>query len=367
MSLFHIDSGREWSGEERQALVLAREVRKKGYASRLVVQPGSSLEKEAAGEGLPVLAIGLPEKGSLWRSMRLAAAMRRQRCLLVHIHDTQGLAVGSAAAAMARVPIRALSWPADTAVSLGRRPLKGIDAVIAGSEGIKDALTRGGLPGRLIEVVPAGIDFSPHRNVRSRDFLKREFSFSPDDFLVGFIANLEDPGSHRDIIETARSIREHAPKAKAVVLGGGTLRLEPDGKTHGRALTDDGTVYYLGFREGLPEILSSLDVFVTTSHLIGFGGALLDAMACGVPVVAASAGGAAEVVVHRETGLLAPARNPKALAEAVLKLYLDRNLASRLAQSGREAVQEKYSTEAMARRIIAVYERLASKKGVTLA
>lgn len=367
MSLFHIDSGREWSGGERQTLALAREIRKRGYASRLIVQPESPLQEKAAGEGLPVMALRLPGGGSFWRAMRLAAAMRRQRCVLVHIHDTRSLAVGSSAASMAKVPIRVLSWPADTAASLGRRSLKGIDAVIAGSEGIKDVLVRGGLAGRRVEVVPAGIDFSPHRDVRSRDFLRREFSFAPDDFLVGFTANLEDPGSHQDVIEAVRIIREHVPKVKAVILGGGTLRLEPGGKAPGGAVTDDGIVYYLGFREGLPQVLASLDVFVTTSHLIGFGGSLLDAMACGTPVVTAQAGGAPEVLVHRETGLRVPARDPKALAEAVLELSRDRNLAGRLARSGQEAVQEKYSTEAMAHRIIAVYERLASEKGVHLA
>ncbi len=71
-------------------------------------------------------------------------------------------------------------------------------------------------------------------------------------------------------------------------------------------------------------------------------------------------------ITHRETGLLTPPRDARALAEAVLKLYLDRNLASRLAQRGQEAVRETYSAEAMARKIIAVYESLASRKGVKL-
>jgi len=62
-----------------------------------------------------------------------------------------------------------------------------------------------------------------------------------------------------------------------------------------------------------------------------------------------------------------PPRNAKALADAILKVHFDRNLASRLAGRGREAILEKYSTEAMARRIIAVYEWRARRKGVKLA
>jgi glycosyltransferase involved in cell wall biosynthesis len=367
LSLFQIDGGLEWSGEERQALILAREIRKRGYASRLVVQPESPLHEKAAGEGLPVMTLKLPGGSSLWRSLRLASAMKRQDCVLVHIHDARGSAVASTAASMAKVPIRVLSRPADAPFALSPRALKDTDAVIAGSEGIKDLLVRGGLAERLVEVIPAGLDFSPHREAASRDFLRREFAFGPDDFLVGFIANLEDSAGRRDLVEAARIIVAHAPRAKAIVLGGGSLRIESDPKKPEPEEAGVELFYYLGFREGLPRVLASLDVFVTTSHLIGFGGSLIDAMACGTPVVTAQAGAAPEVVVHRETGLLVPWRNPKALAEAVLKLYLDKNLAVRLARGGQEAVQEKYSTEAMARRTIEIYERLAAKKGVKLA
>lgn len=364
MSLFHLEAGREWGGAERQALVLARVIRDRGFASRFVVQPGSPLFNRAAGEGLPVMALRMPGGRSLTSILRLAAAMKRERCVLVHFHDTPGLAVGSPAASLAKVPIRVLSRPADASAGAGRASAKDIDAVIAGSEGVKNVLVRGGLPEKSIEVVPAGIDFSPYEAVGTRDFLRREFSFAADDFLVGIVAGLEDPRSYHDVLGAARIVREHAPKSRVIILGEGSLRLEPDKKGHD--LPGGDVVYYLGFRDHLPQVLASLDVFVTSSPLIGFGGGLLDAMASRVPVVVAQAGGAPEVLVHRETGLLVQVRDPRALAEAVLKLYLDRNLAGRLAQRGQEAVRDKYSAEAMARKIVEIYERLAKRKGVKL-
>jgi glycosyltransferase involved in cell wall biosynthesis len=364
LSLFHIDAGREWSGTERQALILAREARARGFVSRLVVQPKSPLHEKAAAEGLPVLAVRMPGGRSLGAILRMAGAMKRGRCVLVHFHDAPALAVGSPAASLAKVPIRVLTRQTDPGGRRGRAPAKHIDMVIAGSEGVKNVLVRGGLPERSVEVVPAGIDFSPYQDIGPRDFLRKEFSFAQDDFLVGVVAGLEDPRSYREVIEAAAVIREHAPKAKIIVLGEGSLRLEPDKKGHDFPAND--AVYYLGFRSDMARVLASLDVFVTTSPLIGFGGSLLDAMACRVPVVAEETGGAPDVIVHRETGLLSPSRNPRSLAEAVLKLYMDRNLAARLAQRGAEAVREKYSAEAMARRVIAVYERLASQKGIKL-
>ncbi len=88
----------------------------------------------------------------------------------------------------------------------------------------------------------------------------------------------------------------------------------------------------------------------------------MDAMASRLPIVATQAGGIPEVVIHRETGLLVPPRDPQTLAQAILKLYLDKALASRLAQRGFEVVHQKFSAEAMAQRIIHIYERLAHRR-----
>jgi glycosyltransferase involved in cell wall biosynthesis len=364
LSLFLVDGGREWGGGERQALALARELGRQGFASRLVVVPESPLHKNAAADGLPVLPFDLPGGRSFLGALRLGARMRREGCVLAHFADAAGAAVGAPAAARAKVPLRVVSRPPDGSGRPAAVRMKDVDAVIAGSDGIRDVLVRGGLPATAVEVIPAGIDFSPYEKPAPRDFLRREFGFGADDFVVGIVTGLEEPRSYQDLVAASRTIAAHAPKSRVVVLGEGALRIEPDKKGHD--VHGDELSFYLGFRDHLPRVLASLDAFVTTSPLVGFGGGLLDAMACRVPVVAAEAGGVPEVLVHRETGLRVPARDPRALAEAVLKLYLDRGLAARLAERGHEAVRDRYSTEAMARRTIALYERLAARKGVKL-
>ena len=364
MSLFLIDAGKEWRGGQRQVLFLARELQRANYAFWLAVQRGGPLHKKADEEGLPLLPLKIRNEADLLAVLRLAAAMRRRRCVLAHFHDAHGAGIGTRAAGLAKVPLRVISRRVDFPIRSKSKYTKEIDAIIAISEGVKKVLVEDGIRAELVEVIPSGIDFSPFEEVRERDFLRREFRFGPDDFLVGIVAQLEDHKGHRYLLEAAQILKGQVPNVKFVIVGAGSLRLDLDRQAHN--LHVDDIVYFLGFREDVPRILASLDLFVLSSHMEGLGSSLLDAMASRLPVVATTAGGIPEVVIDRETGLLVPPRDPAALAQAILKVCLDKGLAARLAQRGYEVVHEKFSAESMARRVIAVYERLAAKKGVRL-
>lgn len=369
MSLFHIDAGREWRGGQRQSLFLVKELKKRGFPVQFVVQPESPLYQKACDAELPVLPLRIKSEFDLGAIFRLSRAMKRRKCRLAHFHDAHGVAIGAAAARRADVPLRFISrrvdFPLKKSFFSRRKYTKDVDAIIAISEGVRRVLIRSGVPSSLIHVIPSGIDFSPFEEVASRDFLRREFSFALDDYLVGIVAALEDHKGHTYLIQASKILREQAPKIKIIVVGTGSLRMELDRQAHEMGVDD--IVFFLGFREDVPRILASLDLFVLSSHLEGLGSSLLDAMACHLPVVATQTGGIPEVVIHNETGVLVPPRNAQLLAQAVLRLYRDRDLAARLGQRGYEVVHQKFSAEAMAGKIIDLYERLAAKKGVRLA
>jgi glycosyltransferase involved in cell wall biosynthesis len=355
LSLFHIDAGKEWRGGQRQSLFLVRELGKMGYRVEFVVQPGSPLEKKALEAGVPVLPLRMRSELDLPAIFRLARQMKKRNCRLVHFHEAHGLAVGASAARRAGVPLRFISRRVDFPLRSRAKYTRDVDAIIAISEGVRQVLLDSGVPGSLITVIPSGIDFSPFEPAGSGDFLRREFGFAPDDYLVGIVAYL---------IEASKIVRDQAPKVKLIVVGTGSLRLELDKQA--RDLGVEDIVFFLGFRDDVPRILASLDLFVLSSHHEGMGSSLLDAMASRLPVVATRAGGIPEVVMDRETGLLVPTRDPAALAQAILELYRDRDLAARLAGRGLEVVHRKYSAEAMAVRVVELYDRFAAKKGIRL-
>lgn len=368
MALFQIDAGKEWRGGQRQALLLARQLQRRGYPFFFYVQPGSPLHQKAKEEDLPVVPVKMRSEADMWAILRLARAMKKRRCRLVHFHDAHSLAIGAAAASMAKVPLRVISrrvdFPLKNNFFSQKKYTRDIDLIIAISKGIKKVLMDGGIKAETVRVVPSGIDFTPFDEARSSDYLRRELSLSQEDYLVGIVAHLADHKGHTYLIEATRILKDRAPKIKVIVVGEGPLRMDLDRQVKETHVED--MVFFLGFRDDVPQILGSLDLFVLSSKLEGMGTSIMDAMASRLPVVATRVGGIPEVVVDGETGILVPAKNPDALADAILKIYSDKQAAKQLGERGYQVVHKKFSAESMADRIIDHYEELAKKRGLEL-
>lgn len=368
MSLFHIDAGKEWRGGQRQSLFLVREIQRRGYPVTFVVQPKSPLHHKAKEAGLSVLPVRMRSEADAAAMVRLAFFMKMKKCRLVHFHDAHSLAVGGAAASLAGIPLRVMTRRVDFPLKKNffskRKYQKNLDALIAISKGVKKVMVEGGVDSRLIKVISSGIDFSPYTNIMPCEYLRQELSFKAKDFLVGIIAHLADHKGHKYLIRAAKILKEKAPRIKVIIVGRGPLEMEL--KQESRKSHVDDMVYFLGYREDIPQILCSLDVFVLSSYLEGMGSTILDAMACSLPVVATRTGGIPEVVEDKETGLLVPPKDSGALAEAILSLYKDKKYAEKLGRKGSEVVREKFSAESMAGKVINLYEKLAAEKGVNL-
>jgi glycosyltransferase involved in cell wall biosynthesis len=368
LSLFHIDAGKEWRGGQRQSLLLVKELKRRQWPVFFVVQPKSPLHINASDAFLPVIPLKIRSEFDILAIFRLAFLMRSKKCRLAHFHDAHSAAVGSAAASWAKVPLRVISrrvdFPLKKNLFSRRKYSNKINAVVAISEGVREVLLDGGLPAGRVEVIPSGIDFTPYKKALSSDYLRREFGFAGDDYLVGMVAHLADHKGHKYLIRAAKILKRQTPKIKVIIVGEGPLRIELTKEARDSGVED--LVFFLGFRKDVPQILSSLDVFVLSSYLEGLGSSIMDAMACRLPVVATRTGGIPEVVIHRKTGLLVPPRNPSALAKAILRLYNDRDLASRLGEEGYRVVHRRFSAEAMADRMVSLYERLALEKGMEL-
>jgi glycosyltransferase involved in cell wall biosynthesis len=108
------------------------------------------------------------------------------------------------------------------------------------------------------------------------------------------------------------------------------------------------------------EFISQLDVFVSASHSEAFGLAIVDAMACGIPVVATATGGAGEIISDGQTGRLTPIGDIDELANRIVELLDDPQLRDRLSTNARAMVAERFSAHRMISQTEDVYRAVLS-------
>jgi glycosyltransferase involved in cell wall biosynthesis len=174
---------------------------------------------------------------------------------------------------------------------------------------------------------------------------------------VGDVAAFGWHKAQEVLVAAAPLLLREVPDAVVVLLGDGECRPGVEALARELGLLGD-RVRFLGFRDDVPEVLGSLDVFVMCSVLEGLCTSALDAQAVGVPVVASAVGGLVEAVADGETGILVPARDPPALAAAVARLLRDPALRRRMADAGRARVRERFGVGAMVAGTRAAHGRL---------
>jgi glycosyltransferase involved in cell wall biosynthesis len=190
-------------------------------------------------------------------------------------------------------------------------------------------------------VVSLGIDLGRFRS--------DNFVFSAR--VVGNVARLSEQKGHRDLIAAAPLVLERRPDVRFVVAGDGELRAELERLA--APLGDRFT--FLGWRDDVPALLSTFDVFAFPSRFEGLCLAVIEAQAAGVPVVATPVGGIRETVVDGETGWLVPPRDVDALAERISWCLDNGEAAQRVAVEAQKRVLERFSVERMVAETLALY------------
>jgi glycosyltransferase involved in cell wall biosynthesis len=122
-------------------------------------------------------------------------------------------------------------------------------------------------------------------------------------------------------------------------------------------------VLFLGIRDDVPRLLAASDLFVLSSDYEGVPLSVLEAMAAGKPVVATTVGGVPELVEDGVTGFLVPPRDPKVLAQGILRLAKDADLRQRMGKAAQERALERFDISRTAREYEALYLKLLKERG----
>jgi len=363
LSLFLAVSNPQDELELKQLFYISQELSRRGHSFFILTNAGTKLSSQAKLNNHPVINFKLDGSSGWLTTWKLSRLMKKNNVRVVHFFDQLALATGLKASQKARVVARIASGRPDWLKKVSSNSFKRLDALVCPTDEVKRQFLKNNVPVPRIEVIPPGIDFSRYQDSPKKDFLRKEFNLSAEDFVIGLLTPLEDLKILKGQFEALKILQQQAPRLKVIILGQGGLHLEH--LRHELPFEVSNLYFYLGFEEKRAEIFSSLDLFIFGAFSLPEE-YLLGAMIWRVPVIGVVAAGMTELIVHRETGFLVPANDPQALAQAVVKVYLDRSFALHLSQQGYELVFNKHSCEAMAQKMVNYYELLALQKGVKL-
>jgi glycosyltransferase involved in cell wall biosynthesis len=340
--ILHLDSGRHWRGGPRQVFLLAAAQRERGFEPLVVAPPHSPLAGRLKTLGIASAAVAMRVDFDIFAMRRVRRLLSRWRPDVVHAHDARAHAIALGALAGLRVPLvvtRRLTAVPRARFKYGAR----VAHFIAISRAVGDALARGGVSPERCTVVYSGV---PTPTVGQPRDWRREAGWPAETLICGLVGAMTAEKGAAKLEEIARQLSPTARvRVRLVLLGGAATGADTFGGV---------AAYRAGFVDAIHDALAGLDMLWHPSVAEGLGTAVIDAMALGVPPIAFTSGGLAELVEPGVSGLLAPSGDVPAFAREVERLVDDRALRSRLAAGGK-ARAAQFGVERMVDGTASVY------------
>ncbi len=361
MKILHIDLQPGWRGGEQQLAYLMEELDKKDIEQWVLARPNSALEQYCREKHRNHFVINLNPLHFFIKGAGLLKKIVREKGIqIIHAHDSTGHSlVALACLSGLKTPVvvhRRVDFPVRKSFfSRIKYNLSCISHYICVSDKVKKVLQPSVKNNIPIEVVYSGIDINRFQNVERNNKLRSEYNLDENAILIGNISALAD---HKDLytfVDTAFILCSRYEHLYFFLIGDGPERSGLESYIQSKSLNN--RVFTTGFRSDIDEILPGLDIFLFTSKTEGLGTTVLDAMACGVPVVSTAAGGVPEIIRHHQNGLLAEIQNPASLAQLIEKLLTEPGLKKHLISQARKDVKS-FSKESMADKIYQIYVRV---------
>lgn len=359
MNLLLIANSAHIGGGNRSLLLLARALSARGHKV-LIVLPSPGPMIDACG-GAEVECVVMPRYqlswaspvrscGDQWRWTRL---LRGRRIEMIHANDPVAARPVLLPARMHGIPVvvhirfplhqRLISWVF--------RYLPKPNALVFNSHALQAECGP-----QFLRAARNARQYVIHNAVDLEDF--RPIARAESKTRVGILANLVRVKGHVDFLRMARLVLDQGIGAEFWIIGG-----DIHGDEYGQELEKlslelrlDKHVRFLGHCDNIPRLLNDLDVVVCASHVEPFGRCLIEAMACGKPVVATKVGGIPEVVDDGVTGTLVPPNSPRLLADAVVAMLESGEGAKSMGAAGRQRVERLFSVNSHIESVLRVYE-----------
>jgi glycosyltransferase involved in cell wall biosynthesis len=340
------------------------------FTVTIITGSGGPLIGQARDAGIEVVAepslrTPIGPAADLAALRRLTALLRARRFDVVHTHTAKAGTVGRLAARRAGAgrivhtyhgfPFHQFQSPARRAayVAVERRLGRITDLALAVGGGVAvEAVRRGLVPPDRIRTIGVAVTERPPlaADPVARRRARRALGLAADATVVGAVGRLAYQKAPEDFLAALRALRR--PGVAGVWVGGGELAQRV---ARLAAAQPEAPVLLTGERDDVPALLPAFDVFALPSRYEGLPTVVVEAMLCGVPVVATAVNAVGDLVVPGETGLLVPPGRPELLAGAVRTLLDSPATAARMAATARARLGSRYGLPALRDALVAAY------------
>lgn len=362
------------AGSEKNITQLLTQIDKKKFQFYVACFVDGDLAEEMRGKGYPIYKLygaGVHTLRGLKNLSFLRNVVREKNISLIVTYHEASDFYGLIVSKLCNIPIisnrRDMGFKADFHHRIIYRAFgKCFNAVITVSHAVeREVVTRGWFPSKKIFTIYNGVKLEDYENGAKERDTKRKMGISVDRPVVGMIANLRRIKGIYPFIEAASIIHHQGSEIEFLIAGDDLGELgctRKDLESFVKNLCMEQSIHFLGKRTDIPDLISTFDVAVVPSLSEGFSNVVLEYMAAAKPLVATLVGGNGEVVKHGETGLLVPPGDPSALAEAIVTILKDKELALNLGTEGRRQVHEKFTRENMTSNYERVFEQVINNK-----
>ncbi len=368
MRILQINSARTFAGGERHTADLANALSRSGHDVFAAVSARSPLIKELKRvHDKHIFELPLRNALDVQSAIEIARRVRLYEIEIIHAHvarDYLLAALASRRSGARLVLTRHLERPLK---SLHRWTLARVDSVIAVSEAVERALLEQKIfPLDKIRRIPNGVDIDRfERRVRGFDAKRFRRLLGVDNrLLVGITGELRAHKGQEEFIRAATIVARSFADVDFVIAGEDP-GLRKEFRAHlerlARELDIETRVHFTGWLDDVADFLPALDIFVSASRVEPFGLVMVEAMACGLPVVATATGGAREIVEDGVTGKLVSVGDAERMAEAILSLLREEDERRRMGALGKERARQHFSLERMVAETVALYAEVLSR------
>jgi len=365
-------SGDLWAGAEMQLLMTATFLSAQPNVTLSVILFNEGrLARELREIGVDVTVLDEARTSAIALVRQLTGIFRERRIDVIHTHKYKDGVLCAFAAWRAGVPhfVRTVHGLAEPMVgwnrvksylyhALDRLMLRrSADLIIAVSRRMAEDLRESGFRPTMVTWIHNGVDVRQIRAACTREAVRRELGIDPDVLLIGTAGRLSAIKGQAGLLRAAARILETHPTARFLIVGDGPLGSQLTSLASELRL--DHACHFIGPRADVFDLMAALDIFVLPSLNEGIPMALLEAMTLGTPVVGAAVGGIPEVIQHRVNGLLVPAADDQALADACLELASNPHWAQALAAQASRSITESFSHERSGEALLYAYRGLA--------